>query len=50
MIKQEIPDYKERVFYIYGPPKMVDYLRSLLSDELKLGKEKIKRENFLGYE
>lgn len=50
IVKQKIPDYKEMVFYVCGPPKMVDYLRSLLSDELKLGKEKIKWENFLGYE
>ncbi|MGQ9569581.1 MAG: ferredoxin--NADP reductase [Thermodesulfovibrionales bacterium] len=49
MVREEIPDYAERVFYICGPPKMVDHLRSLLFDELKLGKEKIKWEHFLGY-
>jgi hypothetical protein len=32
-----------------GPPKMVDILRAILSDELKLDKEKIKWENFSGY-
>ncbi len=50
MVREEIPDYAERVFYICGPPKMVDYLRALLSDELKLNKGKIKWEHFLGYE
>jgi len=50
MVKKEISDYAERVFYICGPPKMVDYLRSLLSDELKLDKGKIKWEHFSGYE
>jgi ferredoxin-NADP reductase len=50
MVREEIPDYAERVFYICGPPKMVDYLRSLLSDELKCDKGKIKWEHFLGYE
>jgi len=50
MIKQEIPDYAGRVFYICGPPKMVDSLRSLLSDELKLQREKVKWEHFLGYD
>ncbi|MEW6109548.1 MAG: FAD-dependent oxidoreductase [Nitrospirota bacterium] len=50
MVKQEMPDYEERVFYICGPPKMVDYLRSLLSDELRLEKNKIKWEHFLGYD
>lgn len=49
MIKEEIPDYQERVFYICGPPKMVDSLRSLLS-ELKLNRERIKWEHFTGYE
>jgi len=50
MVKEEIPDYFERIFYICGPPKMVDHLKSLLSDELKLEKGKIKWEHFLGYE
>jgi ferredoxin-NADP reductase len=50
MVKEEISDYIERIFYICGPPKMVDYLRSLLSDELKLDKGRIKWEHFLGYD
>ncbi len=50
MVREEIPDYKERVFYICGPPKMVEALKSILSDELKLDREKIKWEHFLGYD
>ena len=50
VVKEEIPDYEGRVFYICGPPKMVDYLRTLLSEELKIDEKKIKWEHFLGYD
>jgi NAD(P)H-flavin reductase len=50
MVREEMSDYAERIFFICGPPKMVDYLRSLLSDELKLDKGRIKWEHFLGYD
>jgi NAD(P)H-flavin reductase len=50
MVRNEIPDHHDRVFYICGPPKMVDSLRSLLLDELQLQKERIKWEHFLGYD
>ena len=49
MVKDEIPDYAERVFYICGPPTMVDSLKSCLSEELRLEKEKLKLEHFTGY-
>ena len=49
MIKEEIPDYRERVFYICGPPKMVEALKYILSDELKVDKEMIRWEKFTGY-
>jgi ferredoxin-NADP reductase len=49
MLKEEIPDYKERVFYLCGPPKMVEALRDILEKRLGIGSEKIKRENFTGY-
>jgi ferredoxin-NADP reductase len=49
-IKEEIPDYKERVFYICGPPKMVEALESIISEDLGLDKEKVKLENFSGYD
>ncbi len=48
MIKKEIPDYKERVFYICGPPKMVEAMENLLSS-LSVPKKQVKKENFYGY-
>jgi len=49
MIREEIPDYKERVFYICGPPAMVTSLSDELRVGLKLQEENIKTENFTGY-
>lgn len=49
MIKEEISDYKERVFYLCGQPKMVESLINILKDKLGLGADKIKTENFVGY-
>lgn len=49
MIKEEITDYKEMVFYICGPPKMVESLINILKNKLSVGEEKIKTENFTGY-
>jgi ferredoxin-NADP reductase len=48
MIKEQIPDYRERVFYICGPPSM----NAALSKELKalgMPDDKIKIEEFTGY-
>lgn len=49
MIKKEIPDYKERTFYICGPPKMVGSLVNVLDNKLSMQEDKIKTENFVGY-
>lgn len=49
MIKQEVPDYKDRMFYICGPPGMVKSLTEILKKELKVPREEIKLENFTGY-
>ena len=49
MIKEEIPDYNNRVFYICGPPAMVGSLVNILKDKLSIGEDKIKVENFTGY-
>ena len=49
MITEEIADYKERIFYLCGPPKMVEGLINILKDKLGLGADKIKAENFVGY-
>ena len=49
IIKQEIPDYIERKFYICGPPVMVEAMKKILQEELTLSKENIITENFIGY-
>jgi len=49
MISEEAPDFKERVFYTCGPPKMVESVICVLKDRMGLGDSSIKRENFTGY-
>jgi ferredoxin-NADP reductase len=48
-IKQEIPDYLERKFYLCGPPAMVEAMERILIEELALSQENIITENFQGY-
>jgi len=48
-VREEIPDFIERVFYICGPPKMVESLINILKNRLGIQDERIKRENFVGY-
>lgn len=49
IIKNEIPDYLERKFYLCGPPQMVEAMRKILAEELALPGDKIIMENFQGY-
>jgi ferredoxin-NADP reductase len=49
MIKQEIPDYSERKFFLCGPPAMVEAMKKILSGELSLPATSIVTENFQGY-
>ena len=49
MIKEEISDYKERIFYLCGPPKMVETLVDILKNRLNVKDSNIKTENFTGY-
>lgn len=49
LIKQEISDYSERKFYLCGPPPMVEAMRKLLFEELKVAPDLIITENFQGY-
>lgn len=49
VIRQEVPDYEERKFYICGPPVMVEAMKNILSEELLIQKELIVTENFQGY-
>jgi len=48
LIKKEVSDYASRVFYICGPPSMVEAMKGLLQ-ELNILSEQIKTENFFGY-
>ena len=48
-IKKHIPDYKERIFYVCGPPTMVTSLVEILREKLDIKQEKIRIENFTGY-
>jgi glycine betaine catabolism B len=48
MIKKEIPEYEETVFYTCGPPAMAQTMEKLV-DELRLPKKQLKKEYFTGY-
>jgi ferredoxin-NADP reductase len=45
MIEREIPDFNERLFYICGPPLMVESMRKILK-EMGLPDEKVLFEDF----
>jgi ferredoxin-NADP reductase len=49
VIKEEISDYAHRVFYLCGPPLMVECMQKILLEELGLFRENIIIENFVGY-
>lgn len=49
LIKKEIPDFHERIFYTCGPPKMVEAMENILKDGLHVRDNRIKKENFPGY-
>jgi ferredoxin-NADP reductase len=48
MVKKEIPDYRDTVFYTCGPPAMVEVMEKLV-EQLGLPKTQLKREYFTGY-
>ena len=48
MILREIPDYRDRMFYLCGPPTMVKTVREILY-EMAIDKAKVKYELFTGY-
>lgn len=49
MIKEEIPDYAQRKFYLCGPPAMVEAMKRIILEELALTRENTITENFAGY-
>ncbi len=50
MIKTEVPDYKDRVFYLCGPPGMVKCIDGGLKTDLGIPEGNIRREHFIGYD
>lgn len=48
MIRDEVPDYKQRLFYISGPQPMVNAFVQLLSD-MDIPRDRIKTDYFPGY-
>jgi ferredoxin-NADP reductase len=48
MIEQETPDWRERVFFVSGPPVMVTAIRAGLR-EMGLMEDHIRSEAFPGY-
>jgi ferredoxin-NADP reductase len=48
MIREEIPDFRERIFYSCGPPPMVTAMVEILAT-LGIAKDRIRTENFSGY-
>jgi glycine betaine catabolism B len=49
LIREEIPDYRERRFFVCGPPGMVEALTEVLRSELQIPAEQVKTEGFTGY-
>ncbi len=49
LIKQEVPDYFERHFFVCGPPQMVESLCAILRHELNVPESQVLSENFTGY-
>jgi len=49
MIKAHSSDYMDRIFYISGPPRMVDSSLNMLK-EMNIQKAQIKKESFVGYD
>jgi glycine betaine catabolism B len=49
MVREEIPDYRDRTFYVCGPPGMVAGMIGMLKDDLHLSPEQVISEDFKGY-
>ncbi len=48
-ILSSVPDYKERIWFLSGPPVMVKSITNILTKEIGVDLENIKRENYVGY-
>ena len=48
LIKAEVPDFRERVFYVCGPPGMIAAMQKVVA-ELGLPETKLRLETFVGH-
>lgn len=48
-ILSSVPDFKDRIWYISGPPVMVKSIKSILTEEIKILSDNIITENYVGY-
>lgn len=48
LVKKEVPDYKDNLFYCCGPPVMIETIEDRLS-RIGVKTERIRKENFSGY-
>ncbi|UCC94999.1 MAG: FAD-dependent oxidoreductase [Candidatus Omnitrophota bacterium] len=48
LIQKKMKDYNERIFFIFGPPRMVEAMQNVCKD-IGCEKENIKSESFIGY-
>jgi ferredoxin-NADP reductase len=48
MLMDKIKDACDRIFFIFGPPQMVEAMKNMCL-EAKVGQERIKTEKFIGY-
>ncbi|MBI2305214.1 MAG: oxidoreductase [Chloroflexi bacterium] len=49
LVQKLIPDYRERLFYLSGPPRMVLALQNQLSS-LEIPDSQVRRDSFTGYD
>jgi len=47
LVVDKVKDLKERIFFIFGPPKMVEAMQEICRD-LEIDRESLKSESFLG--
>ena len=48
LVAREVPDYQERVFYVCGPPAMVESMMDMLRS-MNVPDGSVKKESLLGY-
>ncbi|MHA2009286.1 MAG: ferredoxin--NADP reductase [Promethearchaeota archaeon] len=48
-ILSSVPDYQERIWFLSGSPAMVKSVATILTEEIDIDPDKIKKENYVGY-